>query len=108
VLLALGWLGVALLIARAGFMAWISGAFAAVGRMALTNYLAHSLMAAVLFIGLGYYGELSRAELYIVVAVMLAFNVAFSLAWLSAFQMGPMEWLWRAGTYGRWPPLRKA
>jgi len=39
---------------------------------------------------------------------MWAFNIVFSLAWLSAFQMGPAEWLWRAGTYGAWPQLKKS
>jgi uncharacterized protein len=76
--------------------------------MALSNYLAHSIIAAIFFIGFGYFGDLSRTELYYVVAAMWVFNIVFSLAWLSVFQMGPVEWLWRAGTYGAWPRLRKS
>jgi uncharacterized protein len=107
VLLALGWLGVVLLACKAPWLKWWRAAIGAVGRMALSNYLAHSIIAAVFFIGLGYYGQLTRTELYYVVFAMWAFNIVFSLAWLSAFQMGPVEWLWRAGTYGAWPPLFK-
>jgi uncharacterized protein len=73
--------------------------------MALSNYLAHSILAAILFYGLGYFAKIGRAELYLVVAAFWAFNIAFSLAWLGLFRMGPFEWLWRAATYGKWPPL---
>ena len=76
--------------------------------MALTNYLGHSLMPALLLIGLGWFGELARNELYLVVAGMWAVNIVFSMAWLSVFAMGPVEWLWRAGSYGTWPRLLKA
>jgi uncharacterized protein len=107
VLLALGWLGLVLLACKAPWMAWWRAGIGAVGRMALSNYLAHSIIAAIFFIGLGYYGQLTRTELYYVVFAMWAFNIVFSLAWLSVFQMGPVEWLWRAGTYGSWPPLFK-
>ena len=107
VLLAMGWLGLVLLACKAPWLKWFRVAIGAVGRMALSNYLAHSIIAAVFFIGLGYFGDLSRTQLYYVVAAMWAFNIVFSLAWLSVFQMGPVEWLWRAGTYGAWPPLFK-
>jgi uncharacterized protein len=107
VLLAMGWLGLVLLACKAPWLKWLRIGLGAVGRMALSNYLAHSIIAAVMFIGLGYYGQLSRTELYYVVFGMWAFNIVFSLAWLSAFQMGPAEWLWRAGTYGAWPKLTK-
>ena len=107
VLLAMGWLGVVLLICKAPWMKWLRAGLGGVGRMALSNYLAHSIIAAVFFIGLGYYGQMSRTELYYVVAAMWAFNIVFSLTWLSFFQIGPAEWLWRAGTYGAWPKLLK-
>jgi uncharacterized protein len=107
VLLAMGWLGLVLLACKAPWLSWFRTGIGAVGRMALSNYLAHSIIAAVFFIGLGYYGELTRTELYYVVFAMWAFNIVFSLGWLAFFQMGPVEWLWRAGTYGSWPPLFK-
>lgn len=106
--LALGWLGVFLLICKAPWLSWIRAGVGSVGRMALSNYLSHSIIAAIFFIGMGYFAELSRAELYLVVAAMWTFNIVFSLLWLSLFRMGPFEWLWRWGTYGRPPPLLKA
>jgi uncharacterized protein len=106
--LALGWLGVALLVCKAPWLGLVRGALGAVGRMALTNYLAHSLIALIVFVVLGYFGQFSRAELYLVVLGMWAFNIAFSLLWLRAFTMGPVEWLWRAGTYGYWSNITKS
>jgi uncharacterized protein len=105
--LALTWLALLLLACRAPWLKWLRATLAAVGRMALSNYLAHSAMAAVLFVGLGYFNAFSRAELYYVVAAFWAFNIAFSLLWLRRFTMGPAEWVWRAGTYGRWPDIRR-
>lgn len=108
VALALGWLGVFILLCKSPLFGLLKASVGAVGRMALTNYLGHSLMAAILFIGLGWFGELARNELYLVVAGMWAVNIVFSMAWLSVFAMGPVEWLWRAGSYGTWPRLLKA
>ncbi|MHA6289506.1 DUF418 domain-containing protein [Maricaulis sp. CAU 1757] len=105
--LAFFWLGIFLLLCKSPLIGLLKASVGAVGRMALTNYLAHSAIALILFVGLGWFGELARHELYYVVAGMWAFNLVFSMAWLSVFTMGPVEWLWRAGTYGYWPPLLK-
>lgn len=77
----------------------------AVGRMALTNYLMHSLIALLLFtgVGLGLVGKLTRSELYLVVLGIWAFQLWLSPRWLAAHRFGPLEWLWRAATYGRLP-----
>ena len=76
---------------------------AAVGRMALTNYLMHSLIALFLFTGAGLslVGLLDRWHLYGVVLVIWMFQLWFSPWWLSRHPQGPMEALWRRLTYGR-------
>jgi uncharacterized protein len=86
--------------------------FAAVGRMALTNYLAQGLLYGfVLFRvgpGLGLAGRIGACD---VIAISLAFFVLqmlFSHWWLARYRFGPMEWLWRALTYGERPPFRRA
>lgn len=82
---------------------------AAVGRMALTNYLMHSVICTTIFYGygLGYYEELDRkAQLGIVLGICLMQLVLSSL-WLRAFLYGPMEWLWRSATYWRWQAMRR-
>lgn len=80
----------------------------AVGRMAFSNYIGQSLICTWLFYGygLGLFGQLDRLDLLIVVLAIWVFQFYFSLWWLSRFQFGPLEWLWRALTYLRRPPLK--
>lgn len=106
--LALGYLGLVVLgtLSPAGRAL---GVLAPAGRMALTNYLAQSLIASLVFYGygLGLFGEVGRAAQVGFVLVVFAAQVAFSHWWLARFRFGPLEWLWRAGTYLQWPPLRR-
>ena len=106
--MGLGYLGLVMLACRRGLWEAVRRALAAVGRMALTNYLMQSLICLFVFheIGLGWWNELERYQLYFVVAAVWAFQVAFSVAWMRRYRFGPMEWLWRALTYGRLPPNR--
>lgn len=82
--------------------------FAATGRMALTHYLAQSLIATgcLYGYGLGQWGRWSYTESILAALALFAAQMAFSAWWLRRFRFGPAEWLWRAFTYGRWPPLR--
>ncbi|MDC8755732.1 DUF418 domain-containing protein [Erythrobacter sp. sf7] len=102
-----GHLGLLLLIARSGIFPLFQHALASVGRMAFTNYLTHSLVCAILFVGLGYFGQLERHELYYVVFTIWAVQLVLSPLWLGTFKMGPLEWLWRGLTYGELPKLRR-
>ena len=78
------------------------------GRMALTNYLAQSLICAIYFYGyaLGHWG-MPRAQQVLFVLVIYAAQIVFSHWWLSRFHYGPMEWLWRGLTYGHVPQFRR-
>jgi uncharacterized protein len=75
---------------------------AAAGRAAFTNYLGTSLAMTFLFYGygLGWFGTLGRAQLWLVVLPMWALMLAWSKPWLDRFQYGPFEWLWRS--LSRW------
>ena len=79
------------------------------GRMALTNYLMHSLVFSLVFFGygLGYFGVERIWQLACVVAMVLV-QIPLSHLWLAHFRYGPMEWLWRAVTYWQLPPMRVA
>lgn len=82
--------------------------FGTAGRMALTNYL---LQIAVLDALASSYGAALRVQPMISVgltAVLFGSLAAFSGWWLTRFRFGPAEWLWRAATYLRWPPMRSA
>jgi uncharacterized protein len=75
------------------------------GRMALTLYLGQSLLAALVFsgFGLGLWNRLSWPALWLVALAMLGVEALFATLWFKRFRFGPMEWLWRWGTYGRRP-----
>ena len=103
--MTMGHLGALLLFVRSGLLGWLRAAFAAVGRMAVTNYLTHSAVCLTLFVLLGWYGQLERHQLYYVVFAIWAFQLVFSPLWLRVFRFGPVEWLWRWLTYLKRPPL---
>jgi uncharacterized protein len=106
-LVTLGHLGLFLLVWKAiGRMRPLQ----ALGRMAFTNYLLQSLLAALVFsgFGLGLWGSLNLIELWLVAAAIWAIQMAFAVSWLRRFSMGPLEWVWRALTYGRAPTASPA
>jgi uncharacterized protein len=107
--MTLGHIGLIALVCRIGAMRPLARTFAAVGQMALTNYLAHSVICLFVFTGAGFalFGELERRELYYVVAAIWIAQLAWSPLWLRRFRFGPAEWLWRSLTYWRLQPLRR-
>ena len=48
----------------------------------------------------------ASVDLLFGVAVTAA-QILFSRAWLRRFRFGPLEWLWRSVTYGRWQTLAR-
>jgi uncharacterized protein len=106
----LGHVGLVMLLWKGGAWPAAMRRLAAVGRMAFTNYLAQSLIGALLFTGVGFglYGQLERHELYYVVAAIWVLQLAWSPWWLARHHYGPAEWLWRSLTYRAWQPLAKA
>lgn len=103
-----GTVPLALAYAAAFVLAWphakpVLGLFAAPGRMALTNYLTHSLLGILLFYGVGFglVGRLPPAGFYGIAAAIFAAQILLSHWWLARREQGPMEALWRRATYGR-------
>jgi uncharacterized protein len=76
---------------------------AAAGRLSLTNYLMQSLIGMQLLARLG---EIRPPIGIAIACAVFALQVLASGWWLSHFRFGPVEWLWRALSYGRLPPLR--
>lgn len=106
--LAVGYIGIIMLICKHALIPWFRSALAAVGQLALTNYLAQSVICNFIFMGfgLGLFGDLQRYQAYMVVLAVWVFQIVFSLVWLHFYRFGPAEWLWRSLTYKQSQPLR--
>ncbi|NNC57736.1 MAG: DUF418 domain-containing protein [Woeseiaceae bacterium] len=107
-IVAFGHIGLVMLLVQSGAIKRVLQKFAAVGRMALTNYLMHSVILTTLFYGygLGLYGEIPRFwQMGFVIGVILL-QMIISSWWLSRYRFGPVEWLWRSLTYWRRQPMR--
>ena len=107
--MALGYIGLFGWLCHSDVATRFKAGLAAVGRMALTNYLLQSAICLVLFTGLGFglVGTLQRATLYLIVVLIWLAQICFSLWWLMRFQFGPAEWLWRYLTHGKAPAMRR-
>ena len=87
---------------------WLKQRLRAVGRMALTNYLAQTVLGVFILTRLlADADDVNRAAVLVFVAAVWALQVWWSQAWLRRFQFGPAEWLWRVATYRRGQPLRR-
>jgi uncharacterized protein len=104
---AMGHVGVLMLIVKSGALEWLTRRLAAVGRMALSNYLTHSLVCTTLFYGYGFglFGHINRAGMAAIVLTIWIFQLLVSPIWLKHFRFGPAEWLWRSLTYWRLQPM---
>ena len=82
---------------------------APVGRMAMSNYLMHSLVFTTISYnyGLGLYGEIGYLEGLGLTVLMFALQIPLSAWWLRTFRFGPLEWLWRTLSYRRLQPMRR-
>jgi len=110
ILVALAHVGVVMVVCRAGLFTQLTRRLAAVGRMALTNYLMHTLICTTIFYGygLGLFGQVERFALMGFVLGIWILQLFVSLIWLKHFRFGPAEWLWRSLTYWRRQPMRLA
>ena len=70
----------------------------ATGQAAFTNYLGTSIIMTTIFYGygLGLYGYVSRAQLWLFVLGAWGLMLLWSEPWLRHFRYGPFEWLWRS------------
>ncbi len=107
--MALGYISLIMLICRAGVIKWLTSRLAAVGQMALTNYIMQSLICSMLFYGHGFglVGKVDRIGQMGIVLVVWVFQLIVSPIWLRRYRFGPMEWLWRSLSYGAKQPMRR-
>jgi uncharacterized protein len=102
--IALGYLGLVMLCSKTGRFQGVKALFAAVGRMAFTNYILMTLMAVFLFNGggLALYGKVERLVQVAIVLGIWLLLLLISSFWLKRYRFGPLEALWRSLTYGKW------
>jgi uncharacterized protein len=107
--IALAHVGVLMLLVKGGIMTWLTRSLGAIGQMALSSYLTHSIVCSTIFCGYGFamYGRLERYQLYYIVGSLWIFQMIVSPIWLRHFHFGPAEWAWRSLTYWQKQPMRK-
>jgi uncharacterized protein len=107
--IALAHLAMLVIVLKMRWVPWLTRRLAAVGQMALSNYISHSLICSIVFYspGLALMGQLERYQLYYVVGAIWVFNLAWSPWWLRRFRFGPLEWCWRSLTYWQQQPMRR-
>jgi len=87
---------------------WRLAPLAAVGRMALGNYLLQSLICTTIFYsyGLALFCKVSPALGLLLTMIIWLIQIPLSVWWLRRFQFGPIEWLWRSLTYWQLQRMR--
>ncbi|MEM9329553.1 MAG: DUF418 domain-containing protein [Bacteroidota bacterium] len=107
---SLGYISVIMLFAQSSTGTWIKDRLAAIGQMALTNYIAQSLIGVFIFYGVGFalFGQVDRVgQILITVAIWMA-QLLWSRPWLRRYHFGPLEWVWRSLTYQKRQKWAKA
>jgi uncharacterized protein len=80
------------------------------GKMTLTNYMVQNLIGLLVFSGFGLkIWNTYPLWFYLLLAlVVYVIQVFFSKWWLSKYNYGPIEWVWRQLSYRKKLPLKKA
>lgn len=107
--MAMGHIGLVMIFCKANLLKGLARRLAAVGKMALTNYIMHTVITGIIFLGFGFsmFGKLERHQLYFVVIGIWILQLILSPLWLKFFKMGPLEWFWRWLIYKQQPELAK-
>ena len=106
---SVGYAALLILVVKLGLLGGVRRALAAVGQMAFSNYLLHSVVASIVFLGWGFglAGRLDYAQQLLFVAVVWTIQLVVSPLWLRRYRFGPAEWLWRSLTYSERQPMRR-
>lgn len=82
---------------------------AAMGKMALTNYLLQTFFGLLIYyrFGFGLFERTSPAVNVVLMLTVLYFQLKFSKYWLEKHKQGPVEWLWKSLTYFRFSSNKK-
>ena len=84
----------------------IAGVFEPLGRMALTNYVAASVVVVIVAVFVDFTHMLTPLPAIALGGAIIAVQSVLSRVWLGHFAYGPIEWLWRMVTWRRRIPIR--
>ena len=109
ILLVMAHASLVILIIQSGAIQSFFRRLAAVGQMALTNYVMHTMICTLFFFGYGlnYYAEFEYYQIFYLVFTIWILQLIVSPIWLRYFYFGPLEWAWRSLTYWKIQPMRK-
>ncbi len=109
ILLVMAHASALILLYKSGVLQGLFKRLEAVGQMAFTNYISHSVICTLFFFGYGlnYYAELDYYQIYFVVFAIWILQLIISPIWLKYFYFGPLEWVWRSLTYWKVQPFKR-
>ena len=97
----LGYVGLVMLVVKSGWFPRVQKRLAAVGRMALTNYITQSILCAFIFYGhgLALFERVGAPGRVGIVVAIWTLQLIWSSWWLRRHRFGPLEWIWRSAAY---------
>jgi uncharacterized protein len=109
ILIMMAHVSLVILLYKWGYFTRLMKGLKAVGQMAFTNYIMHSIICTLVFFGYGLnqYAEWEYYQLYYLVIGIWLLQLLISPIWLKYFYFGPLEWLWRCLTYGKIQPFKR-
>ncbi len=107
--IAFGYICMIMLLAKSNSMLAFKSRLAAIGQMALTNYLSQSIICVLIFYGVGFglFGQIERTGQILITFAIWLVQFLWSKPWLSKYRFGPAEWLWRSLTYMKKQPFKR-
>jgi uncharacterized protein len=71
------------------------------GRVTLTLYIGQSLIFVPVYygFGLGWHDDITQVQALLLGFAAFALQLVLAAWWVRRYRYGPLEWLWRAGTY---------
>ena len=110
ILLVMAHASALILLYKSGIFRGLFKRLEAVGQMAFTNYISHSIICTLFFFGYGlnYFAEFEFYQIFFVAFAIWILQLIISPIWLRYFYFGPLEWLWRSLTYWKLQPFRRS
>lgn len=77
------------------------------GKMAFTNYLGQTIIGFVVLTPIFSNYTVHVYGMLLLYGTVIVFQIIFSFIWMHYFLFGPLEWLWRCGTYLKIQPIKR-